>query len=370
MDLGSTFPKAKPKQSLLTVIRLAVLRYILFPLYAKWWVAQTSLRIFAFLLFLYILQMINWAIYSYNVNRGHNKANDSDTCSAIYTSDKPSAGDNDSISITELLMPMSLSLLLSLIHSQIVATSSSNLSKSDAGKTNPLQLQRKKRERRKRRKGQPRCKASTNASSDILSQAKQSSETNDACKEFHAQISQRKHSHAPNEVPAYSGLDEPIQAPLQSMISTSSQLRKRNVNWCASIKYQSMASMTQTFGMPANVAHTANANNVIPDGDNDYENVAATADDDGFESLNGKSSSGEEMTAMHVETNQTNDSNEEVTTTEADHNEVTKCAYTTDILENDTELVKLINHGKHNRSVAINIPENVSVHPTNVVDAN
>lgn len=66
---GSTFPKAKPKQSLLTVLRLAVLRLIFLPLYAKWWVQQTSPKVFAFLLTLYLLQMFNWGIYSYNNNK-------------------------------------------------------------------------------------------------------------------------------------------------------------------------------------------------------------------------------------------------------------------------------------------------------------
>ena len=71
MDLvrGSTFPKAKPKQKLLTVLRLAILRYFFIPLYAKWWSEQTSPKVFGVLLFLYLLQMFNWAVYSYNVNR-------------------------------------------------------------------------------------------------------------------------------------------------------------------------------------------------------------------------------------------------------------------------------------------------------------
>lgn len=161
---GSTFPKAKPKQSLLTVLRLAVVRYLLLPLYAKWWVAQTSSRVFAFLLFLYLMQMINWAIYSYNLNKipqpQPQSNNDSDTC--IDPAFKTTAngggggdsgpGSNDFISITELIMPMCLSLMLSVIHSQIVATSSNNLSTADKHKKSPIHQHRKKRERRKRRK--------------------------------------------------------------------------------------------------------------------------------------------------------------------------------------------------------------------------
>lgn len=66
---GSSFPKAKPKQSLLTVLRLAVLRLIFLPIYARWWVQQTSRKIFACFLALYLLKMIKWAIFSYNVQR-------------------------------------------------------------------------------------------------------------------------------------------------------------------------------------------------------------------------------------------------------------------------------------------------------------
>ena len=69
IDTGSSFPKAKPKQTLLTVLRLAVLRLFLLPVYAKWWVEQTSPKIFIFLLALYVLQLFNWSIYSYNIHR-------------------------------------------------------------------------------------------------------------------------------------------------------------------------------------------------------------------------------------------------------------------------------------------------------------
>lgn len=68
-NTGSSFPKAKPKQTLLTVLRLAVLRLFLLPVYAKWWVEQTSPKIFIFLLALYVLQLFNWSIYSYNIHR-------------------------------------------------------------------------------------------------------------------------------------------------------------------------------------------------------------------------------------------------------------------------------------------------------------
>ncbi|XP_055601745.1 protein phtf isoform X2 [Uranotaenia lowii] len=105
---GSTFPKAKSKLSILTVIYLAALRLLFLPIYAKWWVQQTSPRVFVLLLTLYLLQMINLGIYSYNVNK--NGAEEEEHI----------------VSVSEFLIPMALSLLLSVIHSQIVATASNN----------------------------------------------------------------------------------------------------------------------------------------------------------------------------------------------------------------------------------------------------
>uniref|UniRef100_A0A1A9W9R9 PHTF1/2 N-terminal domain-containing protein n=1 Tax=Glossina brevipalpis TaxID=37001 RepID=A0A1A9W9R9_9MUSC len=139
---GSTFPKAKPKQSLLTVIYLAILRYLFLPLYAKWWVRQTSPNTFALLLFLYITQMINWAVYTFNVNRLEQSVSSSastttttttttaavNNYSKLFLKNASPSTEADThttvhiVSISELLIPMALSFLLSLIHSQIVAT--------------------------------------------------------------------------------------------------------------------------------------------------------------------------------------------------------------------------------------------------------
>lgn len=52
----------------MTVARLGTLRLLLLPLYAKWWIQQTSPPLFGLLLALYLLQMINTAIYSVHSN--------------------------------------------------------------------------------------------------------------------------------------------------------------------------------------------------------------------------------------------------------------------------------------------------------------
>ncbi|XP_053684945.1 protein phtf isoform X2 [Sabethes cyaneus] len=143
---GSTFPKAKSKLSILTVIYLAALRLLFLPVYAKWWVQQTSPKVFILLLTLYLLQMINLGIYSYNVNK---------------------AGSNQEehiVSITDFLIPLALSLLLSVIHSQIVATASNSGSLCHELKNCHLHSATKKRERvRKRRRARATFGAGTDA---------------------------------------------------------------------------------------------------------------------------------------------------------------------------------------------------------------
>lgn len=116
---GSTFQKLKPKQSLIQVLYLSVLRYFFLPLFSRWWIKETSAKVFIVLLVLYFLQMINWAIYSIHAK-------------------KIADDDENIIPLCELLVPMSLSLLLCFVHSQIVATSvvSSRSSKSRQQKMN------------------------------------------------------------------------------------------------------------------------------------------------------------------------------------------------------------------------------------------
>lgn len=144
---GSTFPKAKPKQSLLTVIRLAILRYVLLPLYAQWWVKQTTPNAFGFILVLYLTQLLNWAIFVLHTSRlvplGYDNtsnsslfagrpAGDGEELTGDRTADKQAEEHADLLSA--LLIPCALSLLISLIHSQIVATNTATGSASGNSK--------------------------------------------------------------------------------------------------------------------------------------------------------------------------------------------------------------------------------------------
>lgn len=60
---GSSFTKAKPQHGFIKIARMATLRSIFLPLYAKWWMRQTSTRFFSFILFLYLVQMVNIIIF-------------------------------------------------------------------------------------------------------------------------------------------------------------------------------------------------------------------------------------------------------------------------------------------------------------------
>lgn len=97
---GSSFTKTKPKHGFITVVRLSICRFFLLPLYSKWWIQQTSTRIFGVLLMLYFLQLVTLALYSYNIT--------------------PNAQNGLT---SELIVPMGMMWAMSFIISQIVATS-------------------------------------------------------------------------------------------------------------------------------------------------------------------------------------------------------------------------------------------------------
>ncbi|XP_066262455.1 protein phtf isoform X2 [Euwallacea similis] len=101
---GSSFTKAKPQHGFVKVTRMATSRWLFMPFYAKWWMRQTSAKFFTFILFLYLVQMLNIVSYFY-----------------IYTSSSQSVIEN--ISCMEVVVPIIMAWLLSLVHSQIVATS-------------------------------------------------------------------------------------------------------------------------------------------------------------------------------------------------------------------------------------------------------
>lgn len=233
--------------------------------------------------------MLNWAVYSYNVNRSQIKLNESNTCSANNQDEKIS--NSDFISITDLFVPMTLSLLLSLIHSQIVATSSANLSKSDKLNQSPFQHNRRKRERKKRRKS-TRSRSTINTLETKI-------RTNNLCDE--------NNEIDTNETITGRLADEQQQKQQQKQNDTnytmcsSSGLRKRNVNWCSPINSNSNESNGANV-KKQNAEENESAEYQHSGNERNGNEAIGGGDDDGFESLNGKSSSGEEMSALNNNT--------------------------------------------------------------------
>ncbi|XP_076626108.1 putative homeodomain transcription factor [Colletes latitarsis] len=100
---GSSFTKAKPKHGLSTVACLAFQRLLFLPLYRKWWMQQTSLKIFTLFLLLYSLQLINMCVYFYQMAKNN---------------------ESDIVSTSEVLIPTIMMLVLCIVHSHIVSTHS------------------------------------------------------------------------------------------------------------------------------------------------------------------------------------------------------------------------------------------------------
>ncbi|XP_050433252.1 protein phtf isoform X2 [Adelges cooleyi] len=102
---GSAFTKAKPKHGFITVTRLAVIRLLLLPFYYSWYVHQTSWRLYLSLLFLYVVQLGNIILFGYVT---------------IVSAEEDDV--SLFVSIGEVLSPLIMMLILSIVHSQIVST--------------------------------------------------------------------------------------------------------------------------------------------------------------------------------------------------------------------------------------------------------
>lgn len=124
---GSTFKKSKPQNSWLALATNGVVRVLLFPLYFSWWKQQTSSSICVFLLVLYFLQLGSLCLHS--------------------SQDDALISEN---TLTEVLTPIAMMLVLGIMHAQVVATYTTN------GQLKPMQDRTKQRKRPKR-KARSRC---------------------------------------------------------------------------------------------------------------------------------------------------------------------------------------------------------------------
>ncbi|XP_052035553.1 protein PHTF1 isoform X2 [Apodemus sylvaticus] len=91
---GSTFAKAKPEIPWTSLTRKGLVRVVFFPLFSSWWIQVTSLRIFVWLLLLYLMQVTAIVLYLLM----------------------------PIVSVSEVLGPLCLMLLMGTVHCQIVST--------------------------------------------------------------------------------------------------------------------------------------------------------------------------------------------------------------------------------------------------------
>uniref|UniRef100_A0A8C9AX31 Putative homeodomain transcription factor 1 n=1 Tax=Phocoena sinus TaxID=42100 RepID=A0A8C9AX31_PHOSS len=91
---GSTFAKAKPEIPWTSLTRKGLVRVVFFPFFSNWWIQVTSLRIFVWLLLLYLMQVIALVFYFMM----------------------------PIVNVSEVLGPLCLMLLMGTVHCQIVST--------------------------------------------------------------------------------------------------------------------------------------------------------------------------------------------------------------------------------------------------------
>ncbi|KAK7091644.1 protein PHTF2-like [Littorina saxatilis] len=96
---GSTFTKTKPQVPWIYITRKAIVRVLFFPFYYRWWVLQSSRKVYYILFTLYLLQVITALIYFWNLD------------GSII---------EDELTLTEVVVPLGLMFLLGLIHAQTV----------------------------------------------------------------------------------------------------------------------------------------------------------------------------------------------------------------------------------------------------------
>lgn len=265
MDLvrGSTFPKAKPKQSTAAVLYLSLLRYFFLPLYARWWVKETSAKVFVLLLTLYLVQMVNWAIYSLHVR---------------LINDDDKADEDSVVPLCELLVPMGLSLLLCFVHSQIVATTVTSSRSSSKRRTHKLSLNRTGSDKVRRKKKAGLRMRPTTVDLNLLKGY--DSDEDPTGQQYHSKSKLSIKAKVEPEIIQNSSKKFELAKPAGCLSSTPSSerpdlIKRRNVNWESPIR----------SSMQANPVFLEERRRRVS------ENVTG---DDGFESLTGKSSSGED----------------------------------------------------------------------------
>lgn len=263
--------------------------------------------------------MFNLTVFSYNIYR---IVPDTITCSIDSDENNDETTSDYLVSITDFLVPISLSLILSLMHSQIVATASNAVGASKQHKrlTDIMKPNRKKCERRLRRKSS-RTRSSLNFPVDnnkslpfILPKS---------CLTTNHPIKQMEDTSLTDYSITSTSIDQSPTPIVKKLVRTDSNneetLRKRNVNWDSPIKRNVVLESRQNDQESEPDAEDDVRNSVAPSVSRPFGNHHG-GDDDGFESLNGKSSSGEEMTSNKQGTNEIEDQPDNENTSNSNQN--------------------------------------------------
>ncbi|XP_022910441.1 protein phtf isoform X2 [Onthophagus taurus] len=103
---GASFTKAKPKHGFLTVAFLATFRFVFLPFYLTWWTRQTSTAVSRCILVLYLVEIIHIVIYLHKQSY------------ASFDDEN-----EEDVPLSEILIPIMMMWVHSVIQSQIGATS-------------------------------------------------------------------------------------------------------------------------------------------------------------------------------------------------------------------------------------------------------
>ncbi|XP_039105044.1 protein PHTF1 isoform X5 [Hyaena hyaena] len=117
---GSTFAKAKPEIPWTSLTRKGLVRVVFFPLFSTWWIQVTSLRIFVWLLLLYLMQGLFNLFFrvtsEYRITSRLDRGFSSLVIALVLYFMMPI------VNVSEVLGPLCLMLLMGTVHCQIVST--------------------------------------------------------------------------------------------------------------------------------------------------------------------------------------------------------------------------------------------------------
>ncbi|XP_011498540.1 PREDICTED: putative homeodomain transcription factor [Ceratosolen solmsi marchali] len=278
---GSSFPKAKPKHRLGTIIYLAIQRLLFLPFNAHWWIQQTSPRIYIFFLLLYGLQILN--IY-------------------IYFNHFLKEIESEIVSMSEVLIPGVMMLTLCMVHSQIVSTNCAPL------------ISKKYERQRIRHSRHGRSRANKTRTRRNIFDNKESKAAQNSTLE--------KTNVLETEVSPSVRFAKKIIIETSPIASTSDQILEFNTS--LSDSRQNSITSLQHFIEAEKLEEIEELVSVVNlESNQENDDVVHHQDDDGFESLNGNVSSDNDRDQMKIENKEKEVTENEATAQEHSHCDLT-----------------------------------------------